>query len=70
MIVVLAIVWEFCLTKITYLIVFDTFDVKEDILKFAEGLDMLSEQDRQTLVNMTPASYTGKAEQLAELKLK
>ena len=32
---------------------------KEDILKFAESLDILSDQDRQTLVDMTPASYIG-----------
>ena len=30
---------------------------KEDILKFAESLDILSDQDRQTLVDMTPALY-------------
>ena len=42
---------------------------REDILKFAEGLDMLSAEDRETLVNMTPASYIGQAAQLAELKL-
>ncbi len=43
---------------------------KEDILKFAEGLEMLSEEDRNTLVNMTPASYIGKAAQLADIDLK
>ncbi len=43
---------------------------KEDILKFAEGLEMLSDEDRETLVNMIPASYIGLASQLAELKLK
>ena len=43
---------------------------KEDILKFAEGLDMLSDEDRNTLVTMTPASYIGKAAQLAEINLK
>ena len=32
---------------------------KEDILKFAESLDILSDQDRQTLIDMTPASYIG-----------
>ena len=42
---------------------------REDILKFAESLDMLSEEDRQTLVNMTPASYIGKAAELATLEL-
>lgn len=42
---------------------------KEDILKFAEGLEMLSDEDRATLVNMTPASYIGYAAKLAELEL-
>ena len=42
---------------------------REDILKFAESLDMLSVEDRQTLVNMTPASYIGKAAALATLEL-
>lgn len=42
---------------------------KEDILKFAESLEMLSEKDRETLVQMTPASYVGKASQLAGLEL-
>lgn len=42
---------------------------KEDIIKFAEGLEMLSEEDRATLVNMTPASYIGQAAKLAELEL-
>ena len=41
---------------------------KEDILKFAEGLEILSDEDRQTLVNMTPASYIGKASELAKKK--
>ena len=36
---------------------------KEDILKFAESLDILSDQDRQTLVDMTPASYIGLAKE-------
>mgnify|MGYP000600419196 FL=1 len=43
---------------------------KEDILKFAESLDILSDEDRATLVNMTPASYIGKASELADIKLK
>ena len=43
---------------------------KEDILKFAESLEMLSDEDRATLVNMTPASYIGLADKLANLKLK
>lgn len=42
---------------------------KEDIIKFAEGLEMLSDEDRATLVNMTPASYIGYAAKLAELEL-
>lgn len=42
---------------------------KEDILKFAEGLDILSDQDRQTLVDMTPASYIGLAKELAKIEL-
>lgn len=41
---------------------------KEDILKFADSLEMLSEQDHETLVNMTPASYIGLAELLAKSK--
>ncbi|MBM6965875.1 adenylosuccinate lyase [Massilimicrobiota timonensis] len=41
---------------------------KEDILKFAESLDVLSDEDRETLVNMTPASYIGKASELAKMK--
>lgn len=43
---------------------------KEDIIKFAQSLEMLSEEDHQTLVTMTPASYIGLASQLADLKLK
>jgi len=43
---------------------------KEDILKFAEGLDMISDEDRAILVNLTPATYTGVASKLAELELK
>ena len=42
---------------------------KEDILKFAESLDILSNQDRQTLVDMTPASYIGLADKLAKINL-
>ena len=42
---------------------------KEDILKFAESLDILSDQDRQTLVDMTPASYVGLAKELAKIEL-
>ena len=42
---------------------------KEDILKFAESLDILSDQDRQTLIDMTPASYIGFANILAKIDL-
>ena len=42
---------------------------KEDILKFAESLDILSDQDRQTLVDMTPASYIGLAKELDKIEL-
>lgn len=42
---------------------------KEDILKFAESLEILSDEDRQTLVDMTPASYIGLANKLAKLDL-
>jgi adenylosuccinate lyase len=42
---------------------------KEAILEFAQGLDVLSEEDRQTLVNMTPASYIGRAADIAEKPL-
>ena len=42
---------------------------KEDILKFAESLDILSDQDRQTLVDMTPASYIGLAKELSIIEL-
>lgn len=43
---------------------------KEDILKFAEGLEMLTDTDRTTLVNMTPSSYIGLANLLADIELK
>ena len=39
---------------------------KEDIMKFAESLDMLSQEDRDILINMTPASYIGYADQLTK----
>ena len=42
---------------------------KEDIIKFAEGLEMLTDEDRATLVNMTPASYIGKAAELVDIEL-
>lgn len=43
---------------------------KEDILKFAESLEMLTDTDRTTLVNMTPSSYIGLANLLADIELK
>ncbi len=43
---------------------------KEDILKFAESLEMLTDTDRATLVNMTPSSYIGLANLLADIELK
>ncbi|MCF0106390.1 MAG: adenylosuccinate lyase [Holdemanella sp.] len=42
---------------------------KEAIMEFANGLDVLSEEDRQTLLDMTPASYIGVANQLADIEL-
>ena len=42
---------------------------KEDILKFAESLDILSDKDPQTLIDMTPASYIGLANILAKIDL-
>lgn len=42
---------------------------KEDILKFAESLDVLSEEDRQILIDMTPSSYIGLANVLAKIDL-
>ena len=42
---------------------------REDILAFANQLDMLSSQDHQTLVEMTPASYTGLASELAKKEI-
>lgn len=42
---------------------------KEDILQFASSLEVLSEEDRQTLIEMTPASYIGLADVLANIKL-
>ena len=42
---------------------------REDILAFADQLDMLSSQDHQTLVEMTPASYTGLASKLAKKEI-
>jgi len=42
---------------------------KEAILEFANGLDVLSEEDRQTLINMTPASYIGYAVRIAKKEI-
>ncbi len=39
---------------------------KEDILKFADSLDMLSPEDKAVLVNMTPSTYIGIANLLAK----
>ena len=43
---------------------------KEAIMEFANSLDVLSEEDRQTLLNMTPASYIGLADKLVDIKVK
>ena len=48
----------------------EDFLEKEDILKFAESLEMLTDTDRATLVNMTPSSYIGLANLLADIELK
>lgn len=40
---------------------------KEDIQTFVEGLDVLSEEDKETLLNLTPNTYTGLAEQIADI---
>lgn len=42
---------------------------KEDIITFAESLEILSDEDRKTLVEMTPASYIGLAKDLANYDL-
>lgn len=42
---------------------------KEDLITFASGLEMLSDEDRQVLIDMTPASYIGLANKLAEIEL-
>ncbi len=39
---------------------------KEDILKFADSLDMLSPEDKAVLVKMTPSTYIGIADVLAK----
>lgn len=42
---------------------------KEDILAFVETLDVLSPEDRDVLIHMSPASYIGDAVALAKIKL-
>jgi len=42
---------------------------KDDILAFAEHLDVLSEEDRNTLVHMSPAGYIGRAADIARKDL-
>lgn len=42
---------------------------KEAILEFAQSLEVLSDEDRATLVNMTPASYIGYAAKIAKKPL-
>lgn len=42
---------------------------KEAIIDFAQGLTMLSDQDRHTLVSMTPAVYIGRAAFIAKKEL-
>ena len=39
---------------------------KEALHEFIETLDMLSEEDKSTLLELTPATYTGYAQDLAE----
>lgn len=38
-------------------------------MKFAKGLDVLSDEDRQTLLDMTPVSYIGYASDLCDIDL-
>lgn len=42
---------------------------KEDIHAFVNSLDVLSEEDRETLLNLTPGTYTGLAEEIANIDL-
>ncbi len=42
---------------------------KEDILEFANSLEMLTTEDRELLITMTPASYIGIADKLCDIKL-
>ncbi|MDD7280948.1 adenylosuccinate lyase [Floccifex sp.] len=43
---------------------------KEAIMEFAHSLDVLSDEDRQTLLDMTPASYIGEACKLVDIDVK
>ena len=38
---------------------------KEDIHTFVNGLDVLSEEDKKTLLDLTPSTYIGLAEEIA-----
>jgi adenylosuccinate lyase len=38
-------------------------------MEFAKSLDVLSDEDRETLLNMTPAGYIGQAANLAKKQL-
>lgn len=40
---------------------------KEDIHTFVNGLDVLSEEDKEILLNLTPSTYIGVAEQIADI---
>lgn len=42
---------------------------KEDIQAFANSLEMLSDEDRNVLISMTPASYIGLASELVDINL-
>jgi len=43
---------------------------KEDIQEFILSLDILSQEDKDTLLNLTPEKYIGKAEYIVENELK
>ena len=42
---------------------------QEAIMEFAKALAVLSDEDRQTLLDMTPASYIGYASNLCDIDL-
>ena len=42
---------------------------QEDIQAFAKSLEQLSDEDRQTLLDMTPSSYIGLASELCDIEL-